>query len=247
MVGSASLPIRRGALATLAVATLAMAATGCGGDRSESPTASAREPSSRPAGISAAPAQSAVPSVIAAATPRRPRRSAAPAATRVASSEPTAETDRPSADPPRKNSTSRAREPKRRRRSRSRRAAPSPELRFIAAADSACARYQEREAAARRDNDGSKPAQIRYLDTVAGLLEEIARDIRALGPAPRAPETVARYVSVIERLGGEVREMRDATESFDASYSAKASQVAKSSDEAKRIARDYGFRICGSK
>ena len=69
--------------------------------------------------------------------------------------------------------------------------------RFIAAADAACADYREREARARAENDGKKSSQLRYLDTTAALIHELAGRLRA-APTPEADRmAMAGYIGAI--------------------------------------------------
>ena len=118
---------------------------------------------------------------------------------------------------------------------------------FIATGDAACASYREREARARADNDGSKAGQLRYFETAANLIRELADRLRA-APAPADDRmAMAGYIAQIEEVEQHVRKLRDAIEREDKGAAAEEAQkVAQTSAEARRLARGIGFRICGA-
>ena len=121
-----------------------------------------------------------------------------------------------------------------------------PRLRFVAAADAACAAYRRDEQEARDANDGDRSSQHEYLGRVASLLTDLAARIRALeAPAPGA-ETLSAYLASIDELAGHVIALRDFLDRNDPRYGEAAERVAEVSAAARRRARDYGFRICGS-
>ena len=134
-----------------------------------------------------------------------------------------------------------------RRRRRGGRVTPGNDRsRFITAADAACADYREREARARGENDGQKSSQLRYLDTTAALIRELLDRLRS-APTPDADRiAMAGYIAAIEEVEVEVRRFRDALDREDPRSGEHARRVADTSAEARRLAREIGFRVCGA-
>ena len=127
-----------------------------------------------------------------------------------------------------------------------RRTQPDARARFIARGDAICADYRRQESEARKQNTGEKEEQVRYLSTVASLVSESVERLKALGAAPGDKGKFDAYVAKLEELAGHVRRFRDAIANDDRSYAQEARRVSETSAEARRIAREYGFQVCGS-
>jgi hypothetical protein len=123
----------------------------------------------------------------------------------------------------------------------------SAKARFIAAADAACLIYLDAEAAERAKNDGSKQRQLEYLDKVALLLNNTIIRFHRLSPPAADRPAVGAYVNKIAELRGDVLAFRDKIASNDLNYQATAKAMADASADAKRMAKAYGFKVCGSR
>jgi hypothetical protein len=120
-----------------------------------------------------------------------------------------------------------------------------PRAVFIATVDAACADYRRRELDARKQNNGSKERQIKYLDTVVSLLGETMDRMRGISRPPGDNSLFDDYLAKVQELQNAVRKLRDSTAKPSRSYASDAKRVSDLSAEARRIARDYGFQICG--
>ncbi len=123
---------------------------------------------------------------------------------------------------------------------------PDARASFIARGDAICGDYRTREREARSRNNGSKAEGLRYLDTVVSLISDSIRRLRALGRVPGDRAKFDAYVAELVELEDDVRRLRDATANEDGSAGEKARRVSQTSAEARRLAREYGFLVCGA-
>ena len=133
-----------------------------------------------------------------------------------------------------------------RRSSRRRARKVDARAQFIARGDAICADYRKNESEARKENDGRKESQVKYLSTVAALVSDAIKRLRELGAAPGDRAKFNAYVAKLVELEDHVRRFRDAIANDSRSYAEEARQVAAASAEARGLAREYGFRVCGS-
>ena len=119
---------------------------------------------------------------------------------------------------------------------------------FIRGADRLCRRFASRERALRRRAGSSTQEQAAYYDALSRVVNDIAERIGLLRRPQADRATVDRYLTAVQRNASLLLRLADALDRGDQrGASVLTRRIRATGLRANRIARGYGFRVCGSR